>query len=867
MVPRGNRCAGKLRHYQTTPYALGRYSYHRLGASTIAQLARAGIISGTPPNNIRLKRPDGLITLVGGTVKAYIEYKTPAELNTDCKVRHAIQQEITPASELCNLLIVTDGQQTFWVNPHTGNQVESDSQLPVFSVRTIVDGSASDEHLRSIERIVDQSDQSLTPDSDTLKDPSLIDPSKLAKTIWQKIWINTGKEPEKCLYNVVELFVFKFLSDLSVLRTHDNFVSVCRIGDEEGYTAALDYYARISRPAIHGLFPEGADRTTIINGTIFINESGGANQAQARLFFEVLNDLRNYDREHGSFKYINKEFKTRLYESFLRQGAGLHHLGQFFTPRNVVRAMVQMSGTNALASGASICDPFCGVGGFLLEAILESPQLASTFEPHNGTIAPDVNIVGYDRGSDEKEDERTIILAKANALIYFSELITRYNTPAFLEEFANKVVNQMFRLVRSNLGTFAIDDVGRHDLILTNPPYVTRGSRSLKDAIAEAGISDRYAASGRGTESLALQWVVRSLKPGGMALMVVPDGLLNQNPMLEFVKRHCIVKGIVSLPTRTFYSTPKKTYVLVVERKVETGADQSDPVFTFLVSEIGETRDANRWTIPQNDLVEGVGLFNQFKGSPGTFVSQSRRCKVVEWGEFVGFEHWTLDRFCWSDKELQAIGVQSEAAEPYTIEQFNELLQNLRDTSVVLQVSDSRIESSIEVFLGDAALFDLRIGQRVLKKDCLTEGVPCISANVNDIFGYIAETTLIRDFNVPSLTWLIDGNFDWYLIESGLEFHPTDHCGVLRILHDDIDAGYLFHTLKATKEQPGFDRTYRANLGNVARIGVAIPTCDDGSFDVVRQRELAVMYIQIEEQRGRSMSWLKEIANVQVAVI
>ena len=266
------------------------------------------------------------------------------------------------------------------------------------------------------------------------------------------------------------MFVFKFLSDLSVLKSHDNFESVCRIGDKEGHTAALDYYARISRPAIHQLFPEGTDGTTIINGTIFINEMGNANEAQARLFFEVLNDLRNYDRKHGSLKYINKEFKTRLYESFLRQGAGLHHLGQFFTPRNVVRAMVQMSGTNTLSSGASICDPFCGVGGFLLEAILESPRLASYFEPHNGTIMPDVNIVGYDRGTDEKEDERTIILAKANTLIYFSELIARYNTPAFLGEFGGKVVNQMFRLVRSNLGTFAIDDADRHDLILTNPP-------------------------------------------------------------------------------------------------------------------------------------------------------------------------------------------------------------------------------------------------------------------------------------------------------------------------------------------------------------------------------------------------------------
>ena len=855
---------------QSTPHALGRYRYYRLGASTISQLNQAGIIAGTPSSHIRLKRPDGLVALDGGAIKAYVEYKPPSELNTDAKVQAAIQQEIEPAAELCNLLIVSDGQKTFWVNPHTGNEAESASQLPVFNVMRIVDGTAPVEYLRSIERVVDQADQSLTAQSDELRDPSLVDPSNLARTIWQKIWINTGKEPEKCLYNVVELFVFKFLSDLSVLRTHHNFASVCRIGDEEGHDAALDYYARISRPAIHRLFPEGDDGTTVINGTIFINEQGEANPAQARLFLEVMRDLREFDRTNGSFKYISKEFKTRLYESFLRQGAGLHHLGQFFTPRNVVQAMVQMSGANALPAGESICDPFCGVGGFLLETILESPQLAANYEPVNGKVTPSVRISGYDRGSDEKEDERTIILAKANALIYFSDLIARYNTPAFLEEFACKVVNQMFSLVRSNLGTFAVDDANSHDLILTNPPYVTRGSRSLKDAITEAGIADRYPASGRGTESLALQWAIRSLKPGGAALMVVPDGLLNQRTMLEFVKEHCIVKGIISLPTRTFYATTKKTYVLAFERKFEPGAPQNEPVFAYLTSEIGETRDANRWTVVENkpvdnDLVEAVGLFNQFKGSPATFVSTAMRCKVVEWSDFDECDHWMLDRFCWTDAELQEIGVQEVPAEPYTVERFNELLQSLGGSA--LEFGDLGIEGSMEVFLGDESLFELRIGKRVLKRDCVEEGVPCISANVNDVFGYIPESTLIHDFDVPSLTWSIDGNFDWYLIEPGIEFHPTDHCGVLRVLHEEIDAEYLFHTLKATKEQPGFDRTYRANLGNVARIGIAIPTTEDGSFDLNRQQEIARMYQQIDESRERLLAQLERIANAQVAIV
>ena len=301
---------------QTAPIPIGRYAYHRLGASTIAQLSQAGIISAKLPKRILTKKPDGLIVLGRGAVKAWIEYKKPAELNTRTRILKAVKQAIDPAMALCNLVIVSDGQTTHWINPHTGNSLQSDGPLPIFDAKSIVQGSAPAEYLRGIERIVDQADHSISPENDELQSPSLVDPSNLAQTIWQKIWINTGKEPEKCLYNVVELFVFKFLSDLAVLDPHDNFESVCGIGDSAGSIAALSSYARLTRPAIRRLFPDGADGTSIINGTIFVNEKGEPNNSQARLFFEVLDDLREYDRRHGSFKYIDKDFKTRLYESF-----------------------------------------------------------------------------------------------------------------------------------------------------------------------------------------------------------------------------------------------------------------------------------------------------------------------------------------------------------------------------------------------------------------------------------------------------------------------------------------------------------------------------------------------------------------------
>ncbi|MGC8074352.1 N-6 DNA methylase, partial [Salmonella enterica] len=78
-------------------------------------------------------------------------------------------------------------------------------------------------------------------------------------------WINTGKEPEKCLYNVVEIFLFKFLSDNGVLVGNNSFQRVIELLSDGG-AEALTHYANISRKRIKDLFPKGDDNTTVING-------------------------------------------------------------------------------------------------------------------------------------------------------------------------------------------------------------------------------------------------------------------------------------------------------------------------------------------------------------------------------------------------------------------------------------------------------------------------------------------------------------------------------------------------------------------------------------------------------------------------
>ena len=838
---------------QIAPVRIGRYLYYKLGNSTLRQLKAARIINAIIPRDIANKKPDGLVILDGGHVKAVVEYKPPAKLRTAAQVDTAICQEIDVARHLCKALIVTSGSKTVWVNALNGDRIQGEDGTElqqVFDGRRLADSSLTPEATLVLEQLIDKVDHSLSATQNRIAAPTVLDPSSLANAVWQKIWINTGKEPEKCLYNVVELFVFKFLSDLGVLEPHSNFGSVYRLTQTASSDAALSHYAGICRKEIERLFPKGADGTTIINGTIFVNERGAANLSQAALFAEVLEDLQAYDNAHGSFKYIRHEFKTRLYESFLRQSAGIRFMGQYFTPRNVVQAMVSMSDASTLRPGARICDPFCGVGGFLLELISRNPHIMADFEPADGAMTPEFHIVGYDKGTDELEDERTIILAKANMLIYMSDLLANHRSAEYLRDFATNALNKIFILLRSNLGTFQKVDDEPYDLILTNPPYVTSGSGSLKQAIQDRGLAHYYDGIGRGTEALAIQWIVNNLKPEGQAVVVVPDGLLKQDAMLVWLKERCVVEAIVSLPSRAFYATPRATYILCLRKKAAWTGRQQSAVFLYLVSEIGETRDARRFATPeQNDLIEMAALFGQFKGMPNEFTTDCERCIVMTFDEFERLENWMVERVWDRDarialrKEEETVGV----TENQYRDEVERLLERLRQYETA--AAPDKQPKMMTMALCDERYFDFVTQKTSWTKKTFHEigtgddtdypvyssarGPVAFVAERNDRLIDCSEGDPLLSFGSNG-----DGSAGTNFIIHTQPFYVSNDRTVIHIKSPRIRPEYLRYQLRNMKADFGFCFAYKAVPSNLDHVVVDIPIDEDGEFDEPWQRNV-----------------------------
>ena len=363
-------------------------------------------------------------------------------------------------------------------------------------------------------------------------------------------------------------------------------------------------------------------------------------------------------------------------------------------------------------------------------------------------------------------------------------------------------MNAVFRLLRSNLGTFERTADEPYDLILTNPPYVTKGSKSLQEAIAQGTRTAPFYDLGlKGTEGLALNWIIKKLRPGGEAFVIVPDGLLRRESALIALREHCLIRAVVSLPIRTFYATPRKTYILALERKGDT-REQHDPVFAYVVQSIGETRDAKRFEIEDNDLVEMVSLFRQFRGDPGGFRCDSPRCKVVPFAEVRGLDDWRADRW-WTYEERVQLGlsvaptVVSRQHLATEMEEFanelGKLTQRWRDEDYTRSGQEFQGLS-----LGDATVFGYvttntgwsdRDLQKLVVED--TEAVPVYRAAAA-AFGFVLPThknLIDASAEEPLISFAANGDSSagTNFILHDRPFYVTGDRTVLRVVHGRID--------------------------------------------------------------------------------
>ena len=210
-----------------------------------------------------------------------------------------------------------------------------------------------------------------------------------------------------------------------------------------------------------------------------------------------------------------------LYEQLLNDLQSAGNAGEYYTPRAVTAFMVDRTDPRP---GETLFDPACGTGGFLTCAIRHMR------EHYVKRPQDEARLQGGLRAVEKKQLPH--MLCVTNMLLHGIE------DPTF--------VRHDNTLARPYVSWSQAERV---DLVLTNPPF---GGRE------EDGIESNFPAQFRTRETadLFLALIIRLLKPGGRAAVVLPDGTLFGEGVKTRLKEHlmeeCDLHTIVRLPNSVF---------------------------------------------------------------------------------------------------------------------------------------------------------------------------------------------------------------------------------------------------------------------------------------------------------------------------
>jgi type I restriction enzyme M protein len=325
----------------------------------------------------------------------------------------------------------------------------------------------------------------------------------------------------------------------------------------------------------------------------------------------------------------SKDILGRVYEYFLGQFAGAEGKrgGEFYTPRSVVRVLVELLEPlpdRSRGIEGRVYDPCCGSGGMFVQ----SEKFVTS---HGGRIG-DIAIYG------QESNYTTWRLAKMNLAVRGIDSDIRWN----------------------NEGSFHKDELRdmKFDFILANPPFNISdwgGERLREDARWKFGVPPV------GNANYAwLQHIHHHLAPNGTAGVVLANGSMSSSQSGEGEIRKAMVETdavdcMVALPGQLFYSTPIPACLWFLSRNKNPGGtfrDRRGHILFIDARKMGQLVDRTRRELTDDEIARIARTYHAWRGEPdaGTYADLPGFCKsanlelirshghVLTPGRYVGAE-------------------------------------------------------------------------------------------------------------------------------------------------------------------------------------------------------------------------------------
>ncbi|MCT7972528.1 type I restriction-modification system subunit M [Laspinema olomoucense] len=286
-------------------------------------------------------------------------------------------------------------------------------------------------------------------------------------------------------------------------------------GDDEGMTAdkLLEFVDRKLFPTLSAIDLSTANRRAVLVKGVFANNY---NYMKSGIHLrQVINKLNEIDFNNSK----DLQLFGQIYETFLSELQNAGTLGEFYTPRAITQFMTEMVDPT---HGEIVLDPACGTGGFLT-AVIEHLKATAKTVAENEAMGQNV------RGWEYKP--LPYMLANTNLILH--DIIT----PNI--QFGDSLERPLTEYTSQD----------RVDVILANPPFGGVVSNNNENNFPQ-GYRTKESAD------LFLILIIRLLKEGGRAAIVLPDGSLTGDGVKQRIREKlledCNLHTIVRLPNSVF---------------------------------------------------------------------------------------------------------------------------------------------------------------------------------------------------------------------------------------------------------------------------------------------------------------------------
>ena len=291
--------------------------------------------------------------------------------------------------------------------------------------------------------------------------------------------------------------------------------------------------------------------------------------------------------------------------------------GQFFTPRNVIKMMIDILD---IKEDETVLDPACGTGGFLIETLR---NVWENIDKKRKKLKWDVSAI-----QEEKIKYAYNNISGIDADYFLAKVTKAYMAilgdgkgNIFCEDSLENPKNWSSK-TKQNI------NLGKFDVVLSNPPFGSKIPVKGKEKLSQFEFGYKWKLDKKSykwskekirekeaPQIIFIERCLEFLKEGGKLGIVLPDGIFG-NDKLGYIREYLLEKtniiAVIDVPFETFMpNTPTKTSILILRKKKSEDKDKVYPIFMAVAETCGHDRRAK--FVDDDDIAKIAPKFKEWQ--------------------------------------------------------------------------------------------------------------------------------------------------------------------------------------------------------------------------------------------------------------